>query len=117
MTDYKIILGLANTNCPLCGLESNDVLAHELRRGEGKVLYCIDCDYSFLATNSIMDTKAYYDSEYRKEYSHTAEAAATSPTEMFKIYSGFQENRLPFIKPVLTPCSKVLEVAPAPANF
>tara|TARA_B110000091_G_scaffold47134_1_gene51632 strand:+ start:627 stop:1607 length:981 start_codon:yes stop_codon:yes gene_type:complete len=117
MSDIKIISGVANTNCPLCGLESDDVLAHELRRGEGEVHYCIDCDYGFLATNSIIDTKAYYESEYRKEYSHTAKAAATSPTEMFKIYSGFQENRLPFIKPVLTPGSKVLEVGAGAGQF
>ena len=31
MTDKKITLGLANTNCPLCGLESDDVLAQEFR--------------------------------------------------------------------------------------
>ncbi len=117
MTDKKITLGLANTNCPLCGLESDDVLAQELRRGEGKVLYCIDCDYGFLATNSIADTKAYYDNEYRKEYSHTAEAAATSPSEMFEIYSGFQGNRLPFIKPLLKANSKVLEVGASAGQF
>jgi len=117
MIDSKIITGLANTNCPLCGLESDQILAHELRRGEGKVLYCIDCDYGFLATNSIADTKAYYDNEYRKEYSHTSKASATSPSEMFEIYSRFQGNRLSFIKPVLTPNSKVLEVGAGAGQF
>jgi 2-polyprenyl-3-methyl-5-hydroxy-6-metoxy-1,4-benzoquinol methylase len=117
MIDSKTITGLANTNCTFCGLESDQILAQELRRGEGKVLYCTDCDYGFLATNSIIDTKAYYDSEYRKEYSHTAEASPTSPSEMFEIYSRFQGNRLPFIKPVLTPSSKVLEVGAGAGQF
>ena len=117
MIGDKIISNLSTTHCPLCGLESDHIIAHELRRGEGKVLYCGECDYGFLATQSMTDTKAYYESEYRKEYSHLAEAAPTSPREIFEIYTKFQENRLPFIQHLLKFDTKVLEVGASAGQF
>ncbi len=107
----------SQSKCPLCGKSSNQVLATELRRGEGQVLYCSACDHGFLAKNSIHDSKAYYAGAYRQEYSHKADVAATNATELFEIYSQFQSDRLRIIEPELTNFSKVLEVGASAGQF
>jgi 2-polyprenyl-3-methyl-5-hydroxy-6-metoxy-1,4-benzoquinol methylase len=104
-------------NCPLCDVECNQILASELRRGKGYVLYCSACDHGFLSENMIQDSKTYYDGEYRKEYSHNADAVATNARELFEIYSQFQSDRLRIIKPALTSSSKVLEVGASAGQF
>lgn len=106
-----------HANCPLCGVSVNQVLAPELRRGKGRVLYCSPCDHGFLAENLIQDTKAYYDGEYRREYSHNAEVASTNAREIFEVYSQFQSDRLRIICPELKLDSKVLEVGASAGQF
>lgn len=105
------------TKCPLCGEVANQILAHQLRRGKGKVLYCSGCEHGFLAENLIQDTKAYYDGEYRQEYSHNADAATTNAREIFEIYSQFQADRLRHIEPELNADSTVLEVGASAGQF
>jgi 2-polyprenyl-3-methyl-5-hydroxy-6-metoxy-1,4-benzoquinol methylase len=112
-----MIKNIENTNCTICGVETTEILAKELRRGEGQVLYCTDCDYGFLAENHIQDSKAYYATEYRKKYAHKAEVSPTSPQEIFAIYSQFQENRMPFIRPKLNHKTKLLEVGASAGQF
>jgi 2-polyprenyl-3-methyl-5-hydroxy-6-metoxy-1,4-benzoquinol methylase len=104
-------------SCPLCDQEVNQVLASELRRGNGKVLYCSVCEHGFLAENLIKNSKAYYDGEYRQEYSHNADAVNTNPREIFEIYSQFQADRLRIIDPELNTNSKVLEVGASAGQF
>jgi len=103
--------------CPRCGELAGELLAPELRRGKGKVLYCSTCDHGFLAENLIKDIKAYYDEEYRQEYSHNAEVASTNASEIFEIYRQFQEDRLRIIQPDLNAQSKVLEVGASAGQF
>lgn len=103
--------------CPLCNVMTNRVLAPELRRGKGRVLYCSECDHGFLAENLIRDTKAYYDGEYRQEYSHNADGATTNPREIFEIYSRFQAPRLKIIEPELNKKSSILEVGASAGQF
>jgi 2-polyprenyl-3-methyl-5-hydroxy-6-metoxy-1,4-benzoquinol methylase len=110
-------IGASPATCPLCGVVASQVLAPELRRGKGKVLYCSTCDHGFLAENIILDTKAYYDGEYRQEYSHNADAATTNAREIFEIYSQFQAERLRIIEPELKTDSKVLEVGASAGQF
>jgi 2-polyprenyl-3-methyl-5-hydroxy-6-metoxy-1,4-benzoquinol methylase len=105
------------TKCPLCHVAGNQILAPELRRGKGKVLYCSTCDHGFLAENLIHDTKAYYDGVYRQEYSHNADAAITNAREIFDIYSQFQADRLRLIEPELNTDSTVLEVGASAGQF
>ena len=105
------------SNCPLCSGVTNEILASELRRGDGQVFYCVACDHGFLSENPVRDSKAYYDGEYRQEYSHNADAAATNAGELFEIYSKFQSERLRIINPELTPSSKVLEVGASAGQF
>jgi 2-polyprenyl-3-methyl-5-hydroxy-6-metoxy-1,4-benzoquinol methylase len=105
------------TKCPLCGVVTNQILAPQLRRGKGKVLYCFTCEHGFLAENHIQDTKAYYDGEYRQEYSHNADAATTNAREIFEIYSQFQADRLRHIESELNTDSTVLEVGASAGQF
>jgi 2-polyprenyl-3-methyl-5-hydroxy-6-metoxy-1,4-benzoquinol methylase len=107
----------AQASCPLCGVAAKQVLTPELRRGKGKVLYCSACDHGFLSENLIQDHKAYYDGEYRQEYSHNADAATTNAHEIFEIYSQFQADRLKIIEPELTQGSIVLEVGASAGQF
>lgn len=107
----------SSTSCPLCGLVASQVLAAELRRGEGKVHFCSKCDHGFLAQNLIQDARAYYDKEYRQEYSHNADPAATNAQEIFEIYSQFQADRLRIIEPELNTDSTVLEVGASAGQF
>jgi 2-polyprenyl-3-methyl-5-hydroxy-6-metoxy-1,4-benzoquinol methylase len=110
-------INVKEINCPLCSVECNQLLAPELRRGKGQVLYCSSCDHGFLAENMIQDSRAYYDGGYRQEYSHNAEVAATDAREIYEIYSQFQYDRLRIIKPELTASSKVLEVGASAGQF
>jgi 2-polyprenyl-3-methyl-5-hydroxy-6-metoxy-1,4-benzoquinol methylase len=116
ITTAKLI-DVPPATCPLCGVVANQVLAPELRRGKGKVFYCSTCDHGFLAENLIQDTKAYYDGEYRQEYSHNADAATTNAREIFEIYSQFQADRMRIIEPELNTDSTVLEVGASAGQF
>lgn len=107
----------SQATCPLCGVVADQLLAPELRRGKGKVLYCATCEHGFLAENPIQDIKAYYDGEYRQEYSHNADAISTNAREIFEIYSQFQANRLQIIEPELNAGSTVLEVGASAGQF
>ena len=106
-----------SADCPICGSETSNVQSSELRRGTGIVLHCCDCDHGFLATNSILDLKTYYETEYRKEYSHNSEMSSTTPAELFEIYSKFQQNRLPHVLSELEKDSKLLEVGASAGQF
>ena len=55
-----------SAHCPLCGVETGDVLASELRRGTGIVFHCADCDLGFLIQESPFDAKAHYAGPYRE---------------------------------------------------
>jgi len=116
ITSAKLI-DASQAACPLCGVVANEVLAPELRRGKGKVLYCSTCDHGFLSKNLIQDAKAYYDGEYRQEYSHKADVATTNAREIFEIYSQFQADRLRYIEPELNTDSTVLEVGASAGQF
>ncbi len=98
-------------------MKPNQILAPQLRRGKGKVLYCSECAHGFLGENLIQDAKAYYDGEYRQEYSHNADAATTNAREIFEIYSQFQADRLRFVEPELNKDSTVLEVGASAGQF
>lgn len=79
--------------CPICNNKTDKLLTARLRRGNGKVYYCKECDLGFLK-NMILNTKDYYDKEYRKEYSHKAQTNETSAEEIFKVYVQYQQERL-----------------------
>ncbi|WP_443640327.1 class I SAM-dependent methyltransferase [Candidatus Njordibacter sp. Uisw_039] len=103
--------------CPLCSSITNQMLAKELRRGNGEVCYCAACDHGFLVQNEQIDAKTYYAKHYRKEYSHNAEAAATNARELFEVYRNYQEARLKIINPVLTSSTRLLEVGASSGQF
>lgn len=103
--------------CPLCKNSTPGQLASELRRGVGKVYWCPECCHGFLTDQISVDSKLYYDGEYRKEFSHRAEATNTDPREIFEIYKLFQQGRLDIIEPKLTGDSRLLEVGASSGQF
>ena len=104
--------------CPVCGVETNIKQSTSLRRGEGLVLYCASCDHGFLSQGALGDLKNYYETGYRKEYSHISEVAETNPQEIFSVYSKFQTNRLPYITKYLnTESTRLLEVGASAGQF
>ena len=104
-------------SCPLCRTPTSSVLALELRRGAGIVYYCKACQHGFLEANRALDTKTYYAENYRQEYSHNAEAAATNAREIFDVYRHYQRTRLDAISPYLEGLTKLLEVGASSGQF
>lgn len=88
--------------CPLCGVLTDQVIAKELRRGEGDLRFRSACDHGFLVQANSVDLKEYYAEQYRQEYSHHAEVAATDARELLDVYRNYQQGRLDQIIPLLT---------------
>lgn len=103
--------------CPLCASETSEILAHQLRRGNGVVHYCPACDHGYLVQEQVVDAKEYYGELYRQEYSHNAEAAATNAREIYRVYKSYQQDRLQHIVPFLTASSRLLEVGASSGQF
>lgn len=107
----------STANCPLCASETSEILAHQLRRGNGMVRYCPACDHGYLVQEQVLDAKEYYGELYRQEYSHNAEAAATHAREIYRVYKNYQQDRLHHILPHLTANSRLLEVGASAGQF
>jgi len=103
--------------CPLCHTPTRHVLTTKLRRGAGTVFYCTPCRHGFLVPDEQLDAKAYYAENYRQEYSHNAEAAATNARELFDIYRNYQGDRLDAIRPYLSGTTRLLEVGASAGQF
>lgn len=103
--------------CPLCHTPTSSVLATELRRGAGIVYYCDACHHGFLVPDQALDAKTYYAENYRQEYSHNAEAAATNAREIFDVYRHYQWGRLEAISPYLNEATTLLEVGASSGQF
>ena len=103
--------------CPLCLKETESVLSTRLRRGTGIVFYCQGCRHGFLSENQAPDAKAYYGENYRQEYSHNAEAAATNAREIFNVYKNYQTDRLKAVTPSLSAQTRLLEVGASSGQF
>jgi 2-polyprenyl-3-methyl-5-hydroxy-6-metoxy-1,4-benzoquinol methylase len=105
------------TSCPLCASETSEILAQQLRRGNGMVRNCLACDHGYLIQEQAVDAKEYYGEQYRQEYSHNAEAAATHAREIFRVYKNYQQARLHHILPLLSASSRLLEVGASAGQF
>ncbi len=105
------------TTCPLCGAQTSNILAHQLRRGNGMVRYCPACDHGYLVQEQVVDAKEYYGELYRQEYSHNAEAATTNAREIYRVYKDYQRDRLYHIGPHLTSGARLLEVGASSGQF
>jgi 2-polyprenyl-3-methyl-5-hydroxy-6-metoxy-1,4-benzoquinol methylase len=104
-------------NCPICKRNSTVLLAERLRRGDGRVYYCKNCDLGYLE-NFIEDVQTYYDQEYRRRYSHKAVSSETNPQELFDMYSKFQDERVNIIRPYLkVGRTKLLEIGASAGMF
>lgn len=106
-----------SASCPLCHTPTSSVLAPEVRRGPGIVYYCGTCHHGFLMPDQAFDAKLYYAENYRQEYSHNAEAAATNAREIFDVYRHYQRGRLESISPYLDEMTTLLEVGASSGQF
>lgn len=103
--------------CPLCAVETNEIIAEKLRRGNGSVAYCAACKHGFLIHNQAVDAKEYYVELYRQKYSHNAEAAATHAREIYTVYKEYQKERLAHISPRLNSKTRLLEIGASAGQF
>jgi 2-polyprenyl-3-methyl-5-hydroxy-6-metoxy-1,4-benzoquinol methylase len=115
--DMKITKYDHEEECPLCHNATSNVLATELRRGEGVVYYCSACHHGFLVPKKDFNEKEYYSESYRQEYSHNAKVASTNAREIFNIYRHYQRDRLLDISPYLTAETTLLEVGASAGQF
>lgn len=102
--------------CPICLTNTDKILTNKLRRGEGIVYYCKNCDLGFL-DKKIENIKEYYDKEYREEYSHKAEKNTTHAKEIFDIYKNYQKDRLDILNKYTTKKESLLEVGSSAGQF
>ena len=102
--------------CPICDNETDKLLTDKLRRGHGKVYYCQECDVGFLQ-DMIVDTKDYYDNQYRKEYSHKAQENETNAKEIFEIYVKYQQERLDILNKYKNKNNSFLEIGASAGQF
>ena len=107
----------ADSECPICSRHSEDVLTTQMRRGKGTVYLCKNCNHGFFVTQEDLDAKEYYASEYRKEYSHNSEQAATNAKELFDVYKNYQKDRLSFILSNEKDSKTLLEVGASSGQF
>lgn len=105
-------------NCPLCGKSTPLIVSDKLRKGESrKVHYCRSCDLGFLDNKeSAAEIKAYYRSNYRKEYKPDIQAK-TDAENLFKTYAPFQVGRLDLIRPYLKKDTRLLEIGCSAGMF
>jgi 2-polyprenyl-3-methyl-5-hydroxy-6-metoxy-1,4-benzoquinol methylase len=103
--------------CSQCNKTTDKILSDELRRGSGIVFFCESCDYGFLVPDKNFNEQEYYAKEYRKEYSHFAEANETNPDEIFNTYKDYQKDRLRIISPYLKKKINLLEVGASAGQF
>jgi SAM-dependent methyltransferase len=103
-------------DCPICGKRTDKVLTRVLRRGTGIVFHCERCDLGFLVA-SPKDAKAYYGKDYREQVSHRAAGGPTTPQELFETYRRYQDGRLAFVQPYLTPSTSILEIGASAGQF
>lgn len=105
------------SRCPICNGLTTKIISNEIRRGEGEVGYCENCEHGFLSKHPISDLKAYYGEGYREEYSHNAEPAPISPQELHSVYKNYQVDRLQKILPFLNDNSNFLEIGASAGQF
>jgi 2-polyprenyl-3-methyl-5-hydroxy-6-metoxy-1,4-benzoquinol methylase len=103
--------------CPLCAIETSEIIAEKLRRGNGSVAYCAACEHGFLIHNQLIDAKEYYGELYRQEYSHNAEVAATHAREIYMVYKEYQQERLAYISRRLNSKTRLLEIGASAGQF
>jgi len=103
--------------CPLCSSDTNQIIAKQLRRGNGLVAYCNSCDHGFLVHKDQINAKEYYGELYRQEYSHHAESTATNAREIYEVYKNYQQERLFHIGPLLNTKTNLLEVGASAGQF
>ncbi len=102
--------------CPICGTETDAILATELRRGAGTVYQCHPCHLGFLVDEK-KDLAAYYARDYRQQASHKADGAATDPEEIFESYSRYQGARLALLSEVTASRGSILEIGASAGQF
>jgi 2-polyprenyl-3-methyl-5-hydroxy-6-metoxy-1,4-benzoquinol methylase len=108
---------MSASECPLCGGSTARVLTQQLRRGKGVVFHCESCDHGFLISDATIDLANYYSEQYRKEVSHKASGEATTPRELYDVYSKYQNERLHLIDPYLSASTTLLEVGASAGQF
>jgi 2-polyprenyl-3-methyl-5-hydroxy-6-metoxy-1,4-benzoquinol methylase len=102
--------------CPICHHQNDKLLTNKLRRGNGEVYYCEQCDIGYLKS-MLINTKDYYDNEYRKEYSHKAEENTTNPQELFEIYVNYQNKRVEVLNKYSPGKNNFLEIGASAGQF
>ena len=111
---------IESASCPICVRTTSDILSRKLRRGEGVVFYCSECDIGFLVSQMPMIAKVHYAGEYRKHASHRADGGQTNPQEIFDTYRHYQGDRLRLISPRLNrglKDARVLEIGASAGQF
>lgn len=102
--------------CTICGNQNLELLTKELRNSTGKVYFCSRCDLGF-SDKPQLETKEYYDKEYRKKFTDSLQAPDSKPQSMFNLRKEFQEDRLRIVRNYVDKRKKFLEIGCSAGQF
>ena len=103
--------------CRICGREDTQLLTKKLRRGEGTVYYCRNCDYGMLEPK-FDDVSDYYNREYRKYFKNDlTEKERESARHIYETQKNYQSERLRIIAPFFDLEKSFLEIGSSAGQF
>ena len=102
--------------CTICGKDNLSVLSRTLRRGNGTVYYCDECDMGLLEP-CYKDAKEYYDKEYRKKFTDDLKKPSSDPEEMFRLQSMFHTDRVDIVRKYFDKKKNFLEIGCSAGQF
>ena len=103
--------------CPICGNEKLDILAEKLRRGNGIVYYCSECDYGMLKAG-FENASEYYDKEYRKKFKDIlTEDEEETPEEIYRMRYAYQKDRMGLLKDFFDKKKSFMEIGCSAGQF
>lgn len=98
---------MSQSPCPLCGMNTAEVVTDQLRRGRGIVFRCNSCDFEFLERLDHGKGDGYWDRVCKD----------MSPEEVIRTYAGYQLRRLNSVRPLLGEDKRLLEIGSGPGQF
>lgn len=103
--------------CRICGNDTTVVLTSKLRRGEGVVYYCPNCDYGMLRPK-FEKAKKYYNEEYRQSFKDDLTSSKEeSPEEIYEMRCEYQKDRLAIMKDFFDTEKSLLEIGSSAGQF
>jgi len=104
--------------CLVCDKHTKEIIAKRLRSGENRnVYYCNTCELGMLDRKGVgKNLKVFYDTDYRKKHTPALQSSS-NPSELFRMYADFQEDRIKHLKKYINKKTRLLEIGCSAGMF